>query len=492
MDDWLSRTARSYPNRPIMLSEGFSITYRELDNQVDACVYRLFNYINSDSRIAVMGNVSSDVIEVILAAMRVQIPICILNPLQPQSVLQDQLAFADISLVVGTEEDIAHLSASIAVLTFTELRASSSIDVEDIQLDLDKPSVYLFTSGTSGDRKLVEFSYRNFLTNALGSALRLGHSHDDIWLLTIPIYHVGGLSILFRAILNGISIFINTSSFTIDRFKSITNEFAISIVSLVPTMFQRLMKDPSGLKALQSLRVILIGGAKLPTESVKNALELNLPLHTTYGLTETCAQAATALPEQLTLNPQTSGTPLWGTEIRIMSSEGSKLLANEIGEIQIHSDAVAIQYYKRPDLSKERFQNGWLITGDLGYFDDSGFLVVLSRRDEMIISGGENIYPSLVEDAYLYHQAITNIAVFGIEDLDWGQRVVAAVQLSTPLDVNELKAFGKSQLATYEVPKEFLIFEEFPILANGKIDRKALRSELEQRINTKTPTSPGK
>jgi O-succinylbenzoic acid--CoA ligase len=334
----------------------------------------------------------------------------------------------------------------------------------------DSPQGIFFTSGTTGFPKGALLTFENYRANAIASAERLGCFPDDRWLLTLPLYHIGGMTIVFRSAIYGAQIVLH-SGFDVDKVHhALTNE-NITIVSLVPTMLHRLLEKYPRFKPSSSLRVILLGGASAPLPLLHKALALNLPIALTYGLTEATSQVATSTPQQTRVKPGSVGKPLRGTTVVIVDEAGNPLPPGEVGEIVVRGKTVMQGYldFERPHRLPKPVD--CIHTGDLGHLDADGDLWVHTRRSDLIVSGGENIYPEEVERALAEHPAVSEACVFGVADAQWGQVVAAAVVTREAVGAESLIQFLRSRIAGYKIPKRLFFVEALPHTASGKIKR---------------------
>jgi o-succinylbenzoate---CoA ligase len=314
------------------------------------------------------------------------------------------------------------------------------------RIDPDAVHSVIHTSGSTGGPKAVELTYRNHHASAVASAANLGLEPGDRWLCVLPLFHVGGLSILLR------SAIYRTTAVLHDGFDAANVRDALeggqaTLVSLVPTMLLRLRE--AGLEHAPGLRAALLGGGPIPGELLDWASERGLPVRPTYGMTETASQIATAAPGEL------AAPPLPGVELRI----------GDDAEILVRGPMVAPGALA-PD--------GWLHTGDAGRLDERGRLLVEGRLKELIVSGGENIAPAEVEEVLLRHPAVVDAAVVGVPDPEWGEAVSAFVVLDGPATEEELIAHCRELLAPYKVPKRVEQVPGLPRNAAGKL----LRDEI--------------
>jgi len=229
-----------------------------------------------------------------------------------------------------------------------------------------------------------------------------------------------------------------------------------------------------------SLRLVLLGGAAATPELLAAAWEASVPVAPTYGLTEASSQVATALPADARRKPGSVGKPLFLTDVRIVDDSGHELPAGEIGEVLVRGPQVMAGYYHNPDATARTLRNGWLHTGDLGSLDDESDLFLVQRRSDLIVTGGENVYPAEVEAVLRAHPAVMEACVVGVADGEWGQRVAAAVQLQPDAwaDETALLTFCRERLAGYKIPRQVRFVEELPQTASGKIERRRVAEML--------------
>jgi O-succinylbenzoic acid--CoA ligase len=232
-----------------------------------------------------------------------------------------------------------------------------------------------------------------------------------------------------------------------------------------------------------TLRVVLLGGAATPPDLIDACIQHGIPAAPTYGLTETASQVATLRPTELARKPRSSGRPLPATDIRI-ARESDMSATDEPGEIEVRGPTVFAGYLGDAANQGALTEDGWLRTGDIGYLDDDGFLYVVDRRDDLIVSGGENIYPAEVERVLLQHPLVSDAGVTGIPDEAWGARPVAGVvwQGDPAAAKIALRDHCAAHLAGYKIPATILLFDVLPRTASGKLPRRRLREMILQRL----------
>jgi O-succinylbenzoic acid--CoA ligase len=347
---------------------------------------------------------------------------------------------------------------------------------ESVELSAVHSIVY--TSGTTGRPKGAMLTYGNHWWSALGSALNLGTQPDDCWLACMPLFHVGGMAILLRSVIYGIPAVIQPGFDPASVNRAIDDE-GVTIVSVVATMLQRMLAERGERPYPATFRCALLGGGPAPRPLLEECARRGLPVVQTYGLTETGSQVATLAPRDALAKLGSAGKPLYPNQVRILDANGNDAPPGEAGEIVVRGPVVTKGYADRPEETARALRDGWLHTGDLGYLDDDGYLSVLDRRTDLIVSGGENVYPAEVEAVLLAHPAVEEACVVGIADGEWGQRVVATVHLGNGdvLDISELISFCRARLAGYKVPREIRFMDELPRNAAGKLLRRVLRDD---------------
>ncbi|OFW77620.1 MAG: o-succinylbenzoate--CoA ligase [Alicyclobacillus sp. RIFOXYA1_FULL_53_8] len=355
---------------------------------------------------------------------------------------------------------------------------------DDLLIDLQHPLAVIYTSGTTGYPKGTVLTYGNFWWSAIASALQSGLQKHDKWLVPMPLFHVGGLSVLMRSVIYGTTAVIQ-DRFDAEQVNRTLDEQEITLLSVVPTMLARMLEERQGRAYPGRLRLVLLGGSSAPRALLEECARLGLPVAQSYGLTEACSQVATLAPKDGLRKLGSSGMALFPTQVRILDGENGPD-ANEIGEIAVRGPTVSSGYLNRPEDNAARFRNGWFLTGDIGYLDEEGYLFVIDRRNDLIVSGGENVYPAEVEAVLLRQVGILEAGVVGTEHSLWGQVPVAVIRLSegTSISDAELEEHCRHYLAGYKVPKEFLrIDSPLPRNASGKLLRRDLRVRVSELWN---------
>jgi o-succinylbenzoate---CoA ligase len=314
---------------------------------------------------------------------------------------------------------------------------------QDVRLealhDTNATAVVVHTSGTSGAPRPIELTYGNWLWSAQGSSVALGLDPEERWLCTLPLAHVGGLSIVIRSAIHQTTAIVH-ERFDADRVvDALMDRDGPTMVSVVPTTLQRLLD--AGLRNPPRLRWALLGGAPITTALQGRAAANGVPVAPTYGMTEACSQVTT------------NGAPLFCTRVRLA----------EDGEILVSGPTVS------PGVEGE------LATGDLGEILADGALRIVGRKADTIISGGENVAPAEVEAVLEAHELVSEAGVHAVEDPEWGEAIVATVVATGPVTENELYEWCADRLASYKVPKAYTFAAFLPRTPSGKLLRRSLR-----------------
>lgn len=352
--------------------------------------------------------------------------------------------------------------------------------VKNFKPDTDPEQIfgYFFTSGTSGIPKIVPLKRRQMLYAAELSAKNFKPRTNHFWLLCLPLNHIGGVSIILRSLLYGSGIF-RMNNFDDQMVATFLSENSLfQAASLVPTMLKRLLEIPA-FQTHNNFKAILLGGGPASPDLLEKSVQKGIPLVSSYGMTETCAQIAAnpfLKPSGIYTPLKSSGILFEPNEIQIRDQTGKTLGLNNSGTIWLKGPQV-FDGYLSSDLNDEFFDDqGWFNTGDFGHINGNGQLFIESRRADLIITGGENVSPYEVESELEQIEPIAEAAVLGIPDEEWGQRVVAVVVAKTDekLSEEEIREKLKERVTAFKVPKQIVQAEALPKNHSGKV----IRSEL--------------
>jgi O-succinylbenzoic acid--CoA ligase len=473
---WIVERARRDPTALALQADELTLSWRELALRVEGIAARVAALgVRRGDRIALLMESSPRMVELIHATQRCLATVVPLNtrlsPPEIAAIIDDaepRLLFYDRC----RRDDLADRTLAALPCVEAEHELDAIVAGDSPPLDvLDPAAIHtlVYTSGTTGAPKGVMLTHANHAASAAASRARLGARAGDHWLAVLPLYHTGGLAIVVRSVQDGVPVTLQRR-FDPARVSAALRDGGITLVSLVPTMLLRLL-DHDGGSFPPSVRAVLIGGAPAPAALLARARARRLPVLPTYGLTEAASQVATVAPDRTDQALASAGTSLPGIEIRIAAPD-----ACGCGEILVRGPTVMAGYFRQTDATAAALRDGWLHTGDAGRIDAEGSLHVLDRRTDLIVSGGENVYPGEVEAVLAEHPAVGEVAVHGRAHPIWGKEVVATIVARDGhvLEVEALRAWCRARLAAYKVPRSFRAAETLPRTASGKLRRHLL------------------
>ncbi|MEA1797075.1 MULTISPECIES: acyl-CoA synthetase [Rhodococcus] len=370
---------------------------------------------------------------------------------------------------------------------YHELTARGSEDNVEVDVDIDAPAVLNYTSGSTGKLKAAVQSHGNRLANMRKRLMSPegAPTVGDRYLAPGPVTHASGM-VMLGMFARGAAVVILPTWDTRTFLQTIERE-RITTTMVVPTMLNLLMDHPSVTDIdLSSLRCIGVGAAPVSPQRLRDAVKVFGPIVIQgYGLGETTSVVTVLTAEDVVRGIESDaelllscGRPAYDTDIRVVDDNGVQVPAGTIGEIVARGPDCVREYFREPELSAQTFKNGWVHTGDVGYFRADGYLFIVDRKKDMIISGGFNIYCSEVEAALYEHPAVSEVCVVGVPDPKWGEAVKAVVVTRDGTDTNamELIAHCSTRLASMKKPRSVDFADSLPVNRNGKIDRRAIRA----------------
>ncbi|RTQ93370.1 o-succinylbenzoate--CoA ligase [Lysinibacillus telephonicus] len=474
--NWILQRARLTPTRIALKFEQESWTFEQIkDISVKRAQQLIALGIKRKERVAILGPNHPQSVFMMYACMHLQCEMVMLNRKLSKGELQYQIQDSEVSVVLVDDEDLELLPEQTTFLLFSDVE---KIKVQEISINeewsLEQTTSIMYTSGTTGFPKGVRQTVGNHQASALSSVLNIGLSEDDVWLCAVPLFHISGFSILVRSLLYGNQV---------KLYKKFDKEEAIHDIaygevthmSVVAFTLERILHglEQQNLKASPRFKIILAGGGPVPVNYLERAKRLGLAVSQTYGMTETSSQTATLSYEDAFRKIGSAGKPLFFNQIKIANASGPK---NE-GEILIRGPHVTPGYIGRFS-EKSATEDGWLHTGDIGYLDEEGYLFVIDRRSDLIISGGENIYPAEIENVLMSHDAIREAGVCGMADETWGEVPAAFVVLKYDVSKEQIKEFCLTRLAKYKVPKQIYFVQALPRNGSNKLLRRKLKELL--------------
>jgi len=383
------------------------------------------------------------------------------------------------------EGDYEHVDANN--ISFSEILSNfESHEVSELP-KIDDLAVIIYTSGTTGKPKGAMLSYKNFFSNIYGINELIKLNHKDRFIAYLPMFHSFTLTVnILLPMFYAAPVVIIRSIMPFSNIIKQTLLKRVTIFTGVPDVYSALSraKLPFYFHWFNSVRFYISGAAALPGEVLDKFSKKfkKGKLLEGYGLSETSPVVAVNRPELQ--KPYSVGPAIPGVEVKIVNDELMEVPLGEAGEIIVKGDNVMQGYYKREDATAETIVNGWLLTGDIGKLDEDGYLYILDRKKDLIISKGVNIYPREIEEVCLKFEGVKECAVVGMKDEQSGEIPVAFVELEDGFNIkeSELKRFLKSQLANYKVPKHIYFVEELPKNATGKVLKRVLREKINDYI----------
>ena len=499
LSHWIERHACFSPQAPAIRFEESTISYAELARRIAraaAVLHRLG--VRQGDVVAWLGFNNPLVLSLLFACARLGAMLAPLNwrlappelarllaDCTPRALLAEPGFAAQVggsAAAAGTTRRVTLGEPSGSWMSWEELERTAGSDPPPAGSP-DSPVLLCYTSGTTGAPRGVVLAQRALAWNAVNSS----HMHDltsaDRILTTLPMFHVGGLNIQTTPALHAGACVHLHARFDAQATLGAIERERITLTVLVPAQLAAMMELQAWNSAdLSSLRMITTGSTIVNEGFVRRASARGVPVVQVYGATETCPIAAYVRAEDALRKAGSAGVPALHCEIRIVDETGLDLPAGREGEILVRGPNVATGYRNAPEQTAQSFRDGWFMSGDVGLFDGEGHLHVVGRRKDMIISGGENIYPAEVENVLLECPAIADACVVGRPDERWGEEVIAAVVLKagSRMEEPEVMALFEGRLARYKRPRAVRFFDHLPRTALGKIRKDDVRAAITQ------------
>lgn len=498
----LARNARKYPQTEAIIGMGKRYTYKELDMLVNRFAHGLKRkgLEKGDKAVLFMPNVP----EFAVAYFAVQRLGAIIVPINAKMILSEVeyvLENSNAKVLIVHDllfNSVKELASDLVLIKTGEasnswLSFDSVLDEDDSIIACDFPdsseSTILYTSGTTGKPKGVLYSYKNILTVAQMICVEMEIKPESRLLLMMPLSHSAPLHLLFMAgiVVGATSVFVPT--FTPELLIETVEEEKTTHFFGAPVAYLLTAKHPKMADAdLSSMKWWIYGGAPLSrpeVEFVQKAYKTN-NLVCVYGLTE-AGPNGTLLSgsEHISKAGSIGKRAALHVEVKVINAKGEKVGVDEVGEILLRGEGNMLGYYNNEEATKEAFTGDWLKTGDLATVDEDGFMWIVDRKKDLIISGGVNIYPKEVEDVLVTHPVISEAAVIGVPHPEWGETVKAYFAASEQLDPEEVKQFVIDKLASFKVPRLYEQVDALPRNTSGKVLKQPLRKRDENGITTK-------
>ena len=506
--DMPRRNASKFPAKMAVVSEDIALSFRAFNDRINSLANGLLQRgLKKGDRIGVLVHNCHQFMEIYFAAAKTGGIFCPYNNHLKANELKDIIVYSTPKFLF-IDRDYGSMMSELrsglsSVDSYFSLQPPDQPFMEDYETflsqgDSHEPGVavteedvisIIFTAGTTGKAKGAMRTHRHLMSDAVASAIELRVEYDEKVAITFPMYHVACEDNIVRHSFLPNTFYIRKEGgFNPEQTLEYISKERITRCQMVPTMVHSLLQVPDVKKFdLSSLRLILYAGAPMPVELLKKALEVfPCGFAQLYGQTESGPFTTVLKPEDHILDGSeekvkrlaSSGRAALNYEIRIVDDESRDVPVGEVGEIIGKSEAVMKGYWQMPEETAKKLKNGWLHTGDLGRMDEEGYVYIVERKNDMIISGGVNIYPREVEEILYKHPAVSEASVVGIPDEHWGEVVKAVVVLrqgATATD-EELIKFCGEHLAGYKKPKSVDFWKELPKSPQGKILKKEIRA----------------
>lgn len=499
--------ARSFPDELMISEEGRRFSFASGNSYINRIINLLHNKgLSAGDRVAVLGENSADHIMLLFAAGQLGIVMVPLNFRLAVDELEYIIEDAEASLLLVTDPDSLQKAEKLAARVdgmevVTNFESGPGCWIHALEACDDKPHcaeasvlpdsvvLQLYTSGTTGRPKGVMLTHQNLLSlslhNSVGMVNTPGLGTRD--LIIAPLFHVGGLATAVIALLVGGGVVLHRA-FDPDAVVHALEHDGISAVFMVPAMIQALLHGVPDIRQrdFSRLKCITYGAAPITEGLLREAIEVfDCEFVQYFGQTETCGGvlsltwhdhelALSGRPELL----RSCGRSMAGVSVKVCNKQGKALPSGETGEFVVKADTNMISYWKLPEATGETLQDGWIYTGDAGYLDEDGYAFLRDRIKDMVITGGENVYPAEVENLLGAHPSILEVAVIGIPDEKYGEALlaIAALKQGASLTQDELLAFCREKIAGYKIPRQLKIVDALPRNASGKILKTTLRN----------------
>ena len=497
--DWLGRRAQYTPDKVALidtLNANRQITYRQWFQSANRTArYFLDLGVRQGDRVAVLAYNSVEYLDIWFALGRFGAILQNLNwrltPYELKGLVEDA---APVALVYGPEftetvnqlrpaaQSVSHFvalgeKADPGDESFSQRDSCSDGPLPAWNLSWSDPWVICYTGGTTGLPKGAILTHGNITANAVNTTVSWDLDSHDVAVLNSPLFHTGGLNVFTAPLVHVGGTSIVCKTFDADQVYDLFERQGVTLFFGVPTMFLMLQQHPRWESAdFSKLKLVVNGGAACPMPVFEKFWARGIDFKTGYGLTEAGPNTFVLPKADVRRKPGAVGFPLMHVDVQLVRPDGSACAPNEVGELIIRGPHVCAGYWNQPEETAKAIRDGWLHTGDLAVCDEEGYYTIKGRLKDMIISGGENIYPAEVESVLHDHPAVSGAALIAVPDHKWGEvgRAVVVLKPGVELSAKELTAYLKQRLASYKVPKSIVFIDALPTTGAGKIDKKVL------------------
>ncbi|EKX67976.1 long-chain-fatty-acid--CoA ligase [Streptomyces ipomoeae] len=494
LGSWPARRARKTPGRTALIHGDTSITYAELYERTTRLAHALrASGVRRGDRIAYLGPNHPSYLETLFAAGTLGAVFVPLNTRLAGPEIAYQLGDSGAKALVyasGFTGLVAGLPGDTDVRTYVEvgaeyeaLLAGAEAEPIDQPVGPDDTCIIMYTSGTTGRPKGAMLTHGNIIWNAVNVLVDQDVITDERALVSAPLFHTAGLNMLTLPVLLKGGLCVLVESFVPEATFDLIERHRITFMFGVPTMFDQVARHPRWADAdLSSLRMLSCGGSPVPTPLIAKYQERGLTFLQGYGMTEAAPGTLFLDAEHAVSKAGSAGVPHFFSDVRVVRPDMTPVDVDEPGEVVVRGPHVMPGYWGLPEETAAVFADGWFRSGDAARVDEDGYVFIVDRIKDMIISGGENIYPAEIEDQLLAHPDIVECAVIGVPDEKWGEvpRAVVVPREGASLDPDEVLASLAGRLAKYKIPKSVVLADELPRTASGKL----LKARVRKRYGT--------
>lgn len=485
---WIEKRAQLHPDKVAIFTENDAISYFELRNLIDRYATFLINEkgVQPGDRIGILSHNRYEYVVLLFAIAKIQ---CIAVPLNVRlnpHELEYQLRDSGTTLLIMEDEfasyrDHFETIEGLEVDDFQSLKKLPEADDYFYSVDESASYIICYTSGTTGKPKGAVLTQKNMYYNALNNVLGLNITSDDITMVVLPLFHIGGIGLFALPTLFVGGTIVVGGKFEPDQALQLIEKHRATIVFAVPSIHQALLDSPyfDSLN-LSSVRCFYSGGAPCPKELIEQFYEKGHLFGQGFGLTETSPSVFLLSLDDAPRKKGSIGKPVFFNEVKLVDENDCEVPTGEIGHLLVKGGNVMKEYWNNPTATTEALQDGWFYTGDLAKVDEEGFYYIVGRKKEMIISGGENIYPLEIENTINELADVKEVAIVGVPDSKWGEVPIAFVakRENSSLREDEIIQYCKQYLGKYKVPKEVHFLDELPKNSTGKIAKNQLTELL--------------
>lgn len=483
---WIERRADLHPTRVAVITEEKKVSYKELQHQIEKVSSYLMYEMNvqKGDRIAVLSQNRLEYIVLLFAIAKIQ---CIAVPLNTRLTIHElvyqlndsgtTILFAEEKFNKTTQEITKQTNLQLIKIEKLSQLPESNQSVKMKSINADDPYIICYTSGTTGSPKGAVLTQNNMYWNAINNVLAIDITAKDRSVVLLPLFHIGGIGLFaFPTLFTGGSIII-PGKFEPKKVISMIEKYRATIVMGVPSIHKALLECPTFHSAnLQSVRWFYSGGAPCPIELMEAFTRKGFLFGQGFGLTETSPTVFMLSEEDAERKRGSVGKPALFCDYKIVDKQDNEVNVNEVGNLIVRGPNVFKKYWNNSKATAESIKNGWFYTGDLAQVDEEGFVYIIGRQKEMIISGGENIYPLEVEQVISKLPEINEVAVVGMMDSKWGEVPVAFIVKNDSASLTKEKILNHCEiyLAKYKIPKKIYFLEDLPKNSTGKVQKNIL------------------